>query len=136
MQNSSIGIIERHSHNNGIDNFQAATDEFKLMIYKLTLQEIFDSLGIDLQMLARKYLEDLKEGLRETINGVYILRTRPIVNYIDIIEIMPRLMEANANLLTATTMLEDGKHKDFHYYMAVQTCRDRIFETLERLPNL
>lgn len=130
-----MSIIERLSHDNGVNNFHAAPDEFKLMVYRLTLQEIFSSLGYDLQTVAQKYLEDLKSGLNETLNGFYYLRTRPIVNYIDIIQITSKLIEANANLLWATTMLENGKEKNVDYYMALQTCRERIFEALERLPE-
>jgi hypothetical protein len=125
--------IERIAHAQGVSDFQKASDALKLKVYILTLEEIFRALGQDLQKFPVKYLEDLKVALHDTINGFYDLRAKPTVKYVDIIEAMEKLMEANSYLLSATTASKGGTVKDVEYYMALQRCRMVIFEALELL---
>ena len=124
---------ERISRAQGIANLQAAPDKDKLKVYKLTLEEIFRALGQDLQVLTAMYLEDLKEGLHETINGFYDLMTRPREIKRDIKKTIPILMQANAYLLSAATALQERKGKGFRYFGDLQKCRMKIFEALELL---
>jgi len=126
-------MIERISHTKGVSNLKLASDDLKLEIYKLTLNEIFIALGQDLQGLPKNYVDDLKNGLQETINGFYQLRIKSIANTININAIMPKFIEANTKLLSATTLLGAGKIKSDKYYKSLQICRERIFEILELL---
>ena len=126
-------MIERISSTRGVSDLNLASDDLKLEIYKLMLNEIFIALGQDLQGLPKNYIEDLKNSLQEIINGFYLLRTRSIVNVININAIMPKFIEANTKLLSATTLLDAGKIKSDKYYKSLQICRERIFEILEHL---
>jgi hypothetical protein len=128
-----MNMIERIAHTKDVFDFKLASDDLKLEVYTLTLNEIFIALGKDLQGLPKNYVDDLKDGLQETINGFYQLRTKPIVNTININAIMPKFIEANTKLLSATTLLDAGKIKSDKYYKSLQICRERIFEILELL---
>ena len=73
LKNPYKSIVEQISHEDGIDDFEAAADEDKLRIYQRTLEKIFVILGEDLQALSEDHLEDIKVSLREIINGFYYL---------------------------------------------------------------
>ncbi len=79
-----MNLIERISHAEGVVDFKAAPDEFKLHIYKLALKEVWTVLlKENLLDLPKEILRKFLDSLREIIGGFYELRTRPINNVLN-----------------------------------------------------
>lgn len=130
---SRINMVKRISLAYNVADFHSAPDEMKLKIYKLTLMEIFTVLGQDLQNIPERYLDELKDGLHETINGFYSLSNTRIKDEVNIYKTLSSLMEANAYLLSAMTVLKEGKGKGVKYFRELQKCRVQVFEALQQL---
>jgi Effector-associated domain 1 len=116
LQSLYKSLVKRIAQENGIDDFEATSDENKLRIYTIMMGVMFNKLGS--QEASEEHLEDIKVGISEAINGFFYLMDRQAANNIDTVQlIIGKLMEANANLLTAI--------------MALQTCRMKLFEALK-----
>lgn len=117
----------------GIYDLNAVSEESKLKVYKLTLEEILNLLlHKDLETLPKKTLKDLKDGLRETIQVFFILRNSKLGMRLNLSEVIPIISDANSHLLAASSILETAG-KTVEYFQYLQVCRDRIYETLEQL---
>ena len=93
---------------------------------------MFNTLGEDLLELPEEHLEKIKVGMREIVTGFFYLKTRPMDSKIEVAQVMPKLMEANAYLLSA---IEKRRIRGVEYYLALQVCRMRLFEAFEYLPK-
>src|SRR2546423_1768279 len=125
-------ISNQIAYQRGI-NLLSASDECLLEVYILTLQTILDTiLQVDLQSLPAKSLTELKEGLRETIQFFFEIRSRDLGSRFPMRDIIATISEAYTALLNAASILERGR-KTRTYYKEIQNCRDRIFDTIELL---
>jgi hypothetical protein len=120
LQSLYKSLVKRIAQENGIDDFEATSDENKLRIYTIMIGFMFKKLGS--QAISDEHFEDIKVGISEAINGFYYLMDRQATNGNNTVQlIIENLMEANANLLTAI--------------MALQTCRTKLFEVLKPLSD-
>ncbi len=112
--------------------FEQATPEFKLKVFKKTLEEIIRKLEEhdDYETFPLASLSAIKRGLNDTRKGFYALldsRGVPAEITQKIEEVLPFIRKAQAFALEATTLLEE-KGKRHEYYDAILSCYDEMFQ--------
>jgi hypothetical protein len=117
-------------------DFEQAKPEFKLIVFKKTLEEIFRILyeHDDYEIFPPASLSRIKRGLIDTRKGFYALLGLRIPKEVDtkIKEVLPLVRQAESIALEASTLL-DEKGKRREYYQAISDCYDEMFQIKELL---
>jgi hypothetical protein len=121
-----LGIIEETASAHNIVFSQKANDQVKFEVFKLTLKDLFLTLG---KNPSRDYLEKVSECFDILENGFYELINNGTIQSVDLNRILPIFIEANASLKSA--LRKDDDSTDF--FKNQRLCRWKINEFNQHL---
>jgi hypothetical protein len=116
-----LGIIEETASANNIVYSERADDQVRFEVFKLTLKDLFVTLG---KNPSRDYLEKVSESLDILEDGFYELINNGSIQSVDLNKILPIFIEANSSLKSALRKEDDSV--DFFKYHKL--CRWKINE--------
>jgi hypothetical protein len=131
----SAGIIYRISMSQGISDLNSVSDILKLRVYLLTLKEIFNILGFDLFTLQEEILFELKDGLREIINGFFYLISDAKMRDLNLNQVNQTIQKAYSHMNAALSIYEQDT-KTFEYFDHLQECRQYLYISIEQLDSI
>jgi len=127
-----LTIIEDTSWAYGFGDFNSAADAVRFEVYKLTLKDMFMSLGHNPLNLKRDYLMKIGEGLDIIENGLYDLINKAAIQQLDLTTILPIFIKAKA-YLAAALYIFDKQGDPVDYFNNLGLCRMKINELIQHL---
>jgi hypothetical protein len=133
---SNISTLQRMALTQGVKDFNAANDDLKFIIYKLTINEIFNILqNTNLRVLPLEILSDFEDCLAKIIAGFFILSGQPLGNMYSFSQVIPTLQEAYSHLYAALSVF-GIPGMDFDYAQHVQQFWLKLYQSKEELAAL
>jgi hypothetical protein len=114
-------------------DFEQAPSEFKRKVFKKKLEWVAEAFeGRDPQSLSEDSVNSIKDALNHVNSGFYTLlednKTKATIKAELEAVLLSYLIEAQAHVLVATTLLDEGKGRNVDYYVALLKCKHQMFK--------
>ncbi len=135
MPSSQLNLIERTSIKCGYGDFHKLTPVQQFVVYKLTLEEMFDILGKNPVTLPLKQLQEINQDLLNMETGFYVLHNNSVITELKMNVAIKILVGAESHMQTAISAYRKKGTAEATeaFFMPLRLSRGKINELIQFL---